>query len=369
MMGKSSLLATILLLLPLSLQFVERLSRWRLLAVLFIFAVSLVLFLGKVRKKESRVGLSAFVHAYFINLIVGNVKSMFGIFVFVLLAAVLTQWLPDAIESGSVYWASWNIAYLLSILLLTYWVTVPLKGKDEKLRKTKYLVFALSWPSWSARVVAGTDCNRLFRNSRGMVDGKEKPPNVAPLFVAVKYHLERLERVYLLVSRSELNYRLGNDEREFITSFLSSREVKAEGNDFRDLIRLVFLKLSECTGRGITVEWPDGTAENLSGSDLKFVLAVAGDFDDVDECRTVIKNLTDDIIRRESEELTFDLTGGKTLVSVAMALTAIRRDCQAEYLRQNVYDEEPEKMLKKIDLDIFTVEDILEELKDVFEQN
>ncbi|GAB6134924.1 hypothetical protein [Thermococcus prieurii] len=367
-MDKKVLLATLLLLIPISFQFTDRPFTWRLAAVVLVLLLSSLLFWRKLKKGERRVSLSAFVHAYFINLIIGNVKSLFGIFVFILLAAVLTQWLPDAIESGSPYWAGWNLAYLLSILLLTYWVAVPEERKEEGLRKTKYLVFALSWPSWSPSSVAGANCNELFTNSPSLAGGGGKPPNVTPLFVAVKYHLERLERVYLLVSSSEMKYGFKNeDEREYVRTYLTSRGISPEGHDFRDLVRLLLVKLSECTGKGITVEWTDGTIEGLTGNDVTFKLAVADDFDDVDKCREVIRSLTDEIIKRESEELTFDLTGGKTLVSVAMALTAIRRDCQAEYLRQNVYGKEPEELLKKVNLDIFTVEDILEELRDAFE--
>ena len=369
MAGRTLLMLSIgVLSIPVLAQFTGLGDETRMVILFAVFLVSLLLFLASWKRRH--VGLSAFLHAYFINLIVGNVRSFFGIFVFILLAAILTQWLPDAIESGSLYWALWNVLYLLSILFMTYSVSVPSKVREEGLRKTRYLVFALSWPNWSPTTLAEAECEKLFRNSADLSGKGGRPPNIVPLFVAAAHHLERLERVYLLVSRSELGYRVGDPkERERLHSYLHSRGVTPEGNDFRDTVRLILLKLSECTGRGITVEWPDGSFERLGGGDIVFKLAVAGDFDDVDECRSVIRSLTERIIERESEELTFDLTGGKTLVSVAMALTAIRRECQAEYMRQNVYDEAPEKLLKKVDLDIFTVEDLLEELKEVFEED
>lgn len=363
----SRLIAAMLLLtVPVVAQFlsVGRLTRMLLLGG--VFTVSLVLFL--MSRREKKVSLSAFINAYFINLAVGNVRSAFGMFVFVILAAVLTQWLPDAIESGSIYWASWNIIYLMTVLQITYWTVTIGRTKRAELRKTKYLVFALSYPSWKAMTIAEAECGLLVTNSKKLAPRPgARPPNVLPLFVAVAYHLEKLEKVFLLVSKSEVSLTLEPDEREFIGNYLKSRGLTPTGNDFRDKLRVLLLKIGECAGRGVRVVWPDGVEEVLGeGKPLTFQLAVAGDFDDVDECRETVNALVDGIIRRESEELTFDLTGGTVPVSVAMALTSIRQYCQAQYLRQNLYDRKPGELLKPVNLDVFTVEDILAELREAF---
>ena len=117
-------------------------------------------------------------------------------------------------------------------------------------------------------------------------------------------------------------------------------------------------------GTTLVIRWPDGRRESIGIGEgvIEFIMIPAGNFDDVEECRETIIREIGELIKRESGEVTFDVTGGKTPVSVAMAIEAIKGDCQAEYTKQEMQDVEPEEALYRIDLDIYSLGDLLNEV-------
>jgi hypothetical protein len=334
-----------------------------LMASVVVFIVSL--FMYHRARKRSEVGLETFLSVQFVGLVLGQVESLLGVLLFILLAGVLTASLPDSIADGEPLKTAGTILYTFSIVLITYWLVEPKKeprSVKKELRKTRYLVTALSIPSWDADRILHADCDMLRRNSAELNNGPKRQ-NIVPLFQAISYHLPRLERVFLLVSESILKWK-GDRTTQYVREYLGERGFDVQGSAFEAKMRAFFLKLSECTGRPVLVRWPDGRRESIGGGEgvIEFVMVPAGNFDDVEECREAIKGALGEILKKESGEVTFDVTGGKTLVSVAMAIEAIKGDCQAEYTRQDVQDVEPEESLYRVDLDVYSVRDLLNEI-------
>ncbi|KUH33946.1 hypothetical protein APY94_04240 [Thermococcus celericrescens] len=367
-LNRRDLLWMVLLLIPLAAFYVpSNIVRYPpfLIASVIVFVISL--FMYHRARKKSEVGLEAFLSVQFIGLVLGQVESLLGVLLFILLAGVLTAWLPDSVSNGEPLGTIGAILYTSSIALLTYWLVEPKQKRSERreLRKTRYLVTALSIPSWDADRVLHADCDMLRRNSAELNNGpkRQKRQNIVPLFQAISYHLPRLERVFLLVSESILNWK---DDRttQYAREYLSERGFDAQGSAFEAKMRAFFLKLSECTGRPVLIRWPDGRRESIGSGEgvIEFVMVPAGNFDDVEECREAIKGALGEILKKESGEVTFDVTGGKTLVSVAMALEAIKGDCQAEYTKQEIQDVAPEESLYRVDLDVYSLKDLLNEM-------
>ncbi|CAD5244298.1 hypothetical protein [Thermococcus camini] len=94
-----------------------------LIASVVVFVVSLLMY-HRARKK-SEVGLEAFLSVQFVGLVLGQVESLLGVLLFILLAAVLTAWLPDSVSDGRPLETVGAILYTVSIALLTYWLVEP----------------------------------------------------------------------------------------------------------------------------------------------------------------------------------------------------------------------------------------------------
>ncbi|QDA31659.1 hypothetical protein FH039_08690 [Thermococcus indicus] len=360
---RRTLLWTVLLLIPPAAFYVplERIAYLPfLIASMAVFLVSVILYHRA--RKRSDVSLETFLSVQFIGLILGQVESLMGVLLFILLAGVLTAWLPDSISDGEPLKTAGTILYTLSVLLLTYWLVEPVPGKtkNRELKRTKYLVTALSMPNWNAGIVLNANCEKLRRNSAELNEN-ERRQNIVPLFQAVSYHLPKLERVYLLVSKSILEW---GGNVSFEEDYLKERGINTGRSPFETKFKAFLTKLSECIRRPILVRWSDGRRESLGSGEgvIEFILVSAGDFNDIEECRDAIKEAVGGHIEEESWEVTFDITGGKTLVSAAMVLEAIKGDCQAEYTRQDVQDVEPEESLYRVDLDVHSLKDLLNEV-------
>ncbi|NJE01400.1 hypothetical protein [Thermococcus sp. JdF3] len=368
-LGRKDVALIVFLLLPLTSFYLSNTSsvgHLFLMSSAGVFIVSVLLYFEA--RKKADIGLEAFLSTQFIGLVLGQVESLVGLILFVLLAAVLTAWLPDSVVEGRLAATMGTILYTISIVLLTYWVVEPKQkaSRRKKLKKTKYLVSALSIPNWDPDKVLGGDCEDLRKNS-AKLNNESKMQNIVPLFQAVSYHLPRLDKVFLLVSKSVINLkweRLKPVEREFIENYLMVKGVVVPESAFKAKMKAFLLKLSECTGRPILIRWHDGQRESLgTGTEvLEFEVVPAGDFDDIEECRRAIKKALGELLEREGGEITFDITSGKSLVSVAMAIEAIREECQAEYVKQGIQDVEPEESLYRVDLDVYSVRDLLNEV-------
>lgn len=170
------------------------------LTSLAVFVVSLILAfaLGSWRLSGSR-SIGVFVRSFLSRYFVGELaKSIYGLFVFVMFAVTLTAWLPDALESGNLWFTLGTVFYFLSLIFTTAFVYPAPEKKEKSLHpaKTKYLVYALSVPSPRApwTLIGDRSCEDLRRNRTGT--------NINPLYSSLYYHIDRLERVYLLVTEN-----------------------------------------------------------------------------------------------------------------------------------------------------------------------
>lgn len=103
------------------------------LTSLAVFVVSLILAfaLGRWRLTGSR-SLGVFVRSFLSRYFVGELaKSIYGLFVFVMFAVTLTAWLPDALESGNLWFTIGAIFYFLSLIFATAFV-YPARRRRRK---------------------------------------------------------------------------------------------------------------------------------------------------------------------------------------------------------------------------------------------
>ncbi|ASJ09269.1 hypothetical protein A3L11_08520 [Thermococcus siculi] len=337
-----------------------------LLASLAVFLVSVAMviaspwyFVGGAKgetSKEGRKPISHFLRHFLGRILLGEgLRSLYGIFLFVLLAVITTAWLPDAISEGDVLKTVGTIAYLLSVVFVTAWVYRP---KTEKKLTVETLVYGLSGP-WGWKAIGQFDCDDLRRNRRKeSPDGRKLSLNIIPLYLSLWLHAVRegtLKRVFLLYTdmHSENDgSRFKPEVREWLGTFLQ--------------------KASECMGATFNVHWPGEGVETIGrGSrtiEVKFIYAGSGN--DVLEVK---KGLGDHeelqrLIEEESEKVLFHITGGTAVMSAAMMFEAIKGDARAEYTIQNTYDREPEEILKVWDITPDMMPDVWDAFERVFER-
>ena len=367
-----------------------------LLATLEILWIALVLIDSEESKGTERPGIRVFIESYVISSILGQVRTIMGALFFLLVAAILTAWFPDGVENNSWVMTLASIVYFVDVVLLFYWYMNPADGETTRgndspesgtdaPKPTKYLVGALSLINWSPGVLSKKPCDELITNS------ERDYINIVPLFVATAHHSTpdktgkpKLSKLFLLVSNRNMEYPhrepspRARSQWEVEEPFVDEKlkEARKDGrlkdgnghslSPFKKKMTLAFLKLSECLGRKLRIRWHDGTVSEVGDGTADSLLDVemipAGNFEEVDKVRKVLLNSLEDIIEEESNELTFDITGGTATVSSAMTLVALKGDCHAEHLRQDVYGKPPEELLKRIELNILSLEDLLDDL-------
>lgn len=271
---------------------------------------------GDQGEQVPRVFVRSFLSRYFVGELA---KSIYGLFVFVMFAVTLTAWLPDALESGDLWFTMGTIFYFLSLIFATAFV-YPAPEKKEKSphpAKTKYLVYALSVPSpnrpWT--FIEKEICENLRKNNTRT--------NINPLYSSLYYHIDRIERLYLLVTE---NGHLKDGET-----------IKS----IKDQLEMFFRKAVECLNESRKQENKDpakfriywepfsvhGEVEEIGDGSraIEVRFLNIGDSNDVkgmfdETVRSEITNL----IEKESNEVTFNLTGGRAATSIAMMLYAIK---------------------------------------------
>ncbi|NJE10075.1 hypothetical protein [Thermococcus sp. MAR1] len=329
----------------------------------------LALLSGWSLKESGRNSLGNFVRLFLSRFFIGELAlSLYGLFIFVLFAIILTAWLPDALEAGNPWFIGGTILYFLSIIFATAFAYPAQKppekgeGEDNLPRKARYLVYALSRPSpvWR-KALSKADCYDMKRNREIEVNGRKVPVSLFPLYVSMAYHssCDSLERLYLVVTPVHTKCK-GKECNAFRVE-----------SDVKDILQQFFKKASECLGVSFRVEWPCEEAETIGNWErtvtVKFVNV--GDPNDVKSIfQAIAKSEIRELIERESDNVTFHLTGGTAPVSIAMMLHAIKGDTHAEYIKQNIYDAEPEDLLMAVDMDIFDLEDLARELREYFER-
>ena len=313
---------------------------------------------------EGRGSIGTFVRTFLSRLFIGELsRSFYGLFVFVMFAIILTAWLPDAFESGNLWFLSGTVFYFLSLVFMTAFV-YPSRMKDElkdsKPMPARYLVFALSVPNnWEK--VQDISCKDLRRNTARI--------NILPLYVSLYYHLthpeRKLEKLFLVITRD---------------GHLKDEETMMK---IKDALRVFFNKMSMCLiEEGIKVKfrifwwgseyYPDvepTIAENGEKTvDVKFIIVsdsndVKGTFEEIKQCKELVE-----AIENDSKDVVIHLTGGTATMSIALMFHAIKGDTHAEYMKQGITDREPEELLVGIYMDVFDLEDIVRELNSYYER-
>ena len=334
--------------------------------ILFVFSLILVPASGWSFKKNPSIWdfLRLFLSRYFVG---EMVTSIYGLFLFALFAIVLSSWLPDAFTEGSYWFLIGNILYFLSIIFMTAFVyPAPARKPHMEHPKTKHLVYGLSKYHKSWNLVKKATCDDMRRNRKippeeGSSNGKGKPVSLFPLYVSMYYHFTSgpLESLHLLVTK-DAHFESGSSRLE---------------NNVKKSLKEFFMKASECLEAGFSVNWPcEGQEEIVSpGINPKRVINVdfipLSDHNDVKRIfQEIGKSQIASLLKKNSGDVTFHLTGGTATMSIAMMLHAIKGDTHAEYAKQNVFDVEPEELLVSVDMNVFDLGDLAEELKKYFER-
>ena len=350
--------------------------------ILFVFSLILVPASGWSFRKNPSIWdfLRLFLSRYFVG---EMITSLYGLFIFILFAIVLTSWLPDAFTMGEYWFLLGNVFYFLSIVFLTAFV-YPAPARKPRLEhpKTKHLVYGLSYPSKTWNLIEKAKCEDMKRNRKILSmenksvnckslkcgeDPKSQknmnggPVSLFPLYVSMYYHFSAgpLEYVHLIVTKS--------------AHF--EKDSPCLKKDVKENLRLFFRKASKCLKARFSVNWPCGGREEIvpPEGDLKRVINVdfipISDHNDVKRTfQEIGKSQIASLLEENSGDVTFHLTGGTAPMSIAMMLHAIKGDTHAEYAKQNVFDVEPEELLVSVDMNVLDLEDLAKELKRYFER-
>ncbi len=292
---------------------------------------------------------STFLSRYFIGELA---VSVYGLFIFILFAVILTAWLPDAIENGQLWFFLGNTLYFLAIVFATAFVYPAPKGRPSVVHpKTPYLVYGLSVPSrnnpWSN--VTNFSCEEFRKNGTGL--------NINPLYSAIYYHAHNgpLKTLYLLITDDGHLSNWNHIRHELVTFFdRASQCLKREGTPVK-----------------FRIEWPNGDVQQIGsgGRIVKVKFVKVGDSNNVRGIFNAIsKSEISELIQKNSDEVTFHLTGGTATMSIAMMLHAIKGDTHAEYAKQRIFNVEPKELIVPVDMDIFDLEDLVRELREYFER-
>jgi len=356
------------------------------LSFLAASAISLLVFSIGATWKESKNPKSTvggFLRTYVLNLVKGEVYTLPSVAFFVLMTAVLAAWLPDSFENGNFVLATGAIFYLAALVFGLYWI-YEAPNESKELVPTRYLATALSrLSSWSAKELWEKDCESIIKNDGSM--------NILPLAVAIDFHLEKLERVYIFNSRQNEEKPIktiirngkptvNEEEKTFLENPPGELRAFLKGlNPFQRKIAVFFAKLSRCLSeRGYSVKfrihWRH-EKDKFSGQttvvgngkrtiDVVFVPNVP--YENIEEAREIISNAMRNIRGDEWPLVTYDLTMGTATMSVALALEAVKEKAQAEYLRQDETDgtnKRYKNVLTRVDVDPLSLLDIDEVIR------
>ncbi|ASJ15764.1 hypothetical protein A3L04_01090 [Thermococcus chitonophagus] len=301
----------------------------------------------KIRGERSD-SLLTFLRLFIPKFLVGDVLTLYGISLFILFAMTLTAWLPDGLEEGDIVFAVSTLMYTFGLVFLSAWVFgVPRKSTQLPAR-AKYLVASLSIPNWGDdSVFERAKCEDFLR---GAVYEGNRPLNIIPLYVALAYHKDRLEEVFLLVSDRVA----GEIER-------------------REYIERFFSMTSKCLSLKFVINFGElfpGRGEVVigEGREVHVHFIRIGSGQDIKEVKNSVSTGLSDLLEREGSEVIFDITSGTAVISVAMILEAIKGDARAEYLLQNCEKEYKTECIELIELTLFDFEDLVREFREYFER-
>lgn len=353
------------------------------LSFLAASAISLLVFsVGAAWKegKNPKSTVGGFLRTYVLNLVKGEVYTLPSVAFFVLMTAVLAAWLPDSFENGNFVLATGAIFYLAALVFGLYWVHERPRESRE-LVPTRYLATALSrLSSWSAKELWRKDCESIIENDGSM--------NILPLAVAIAFHIEKLERVYIFSSRQNEEKPIktiirngkptvNEEEKTFLENPPGGLRAFLKGlNPFQRKMAVFFAKLSRCLSERVKfrIHWRR-EKDKFSGQttvvgngkrtiDVVFVPNVP--YENIKEAREIISNTMRNIRGDEWPLVTYDLTMGTATMSVALALEAVKEKAQAEYLRQDETDGTNKKyknVLTRVDVDPLSLLDIDEVIR------
>ncbi|RLF89845.1 hypothetical protein DRN82_03980 [Thermococci archaeon] len=318
-------------------------------AVIFLLvSIALARYAGWKIRGEGSDSLLTFLRLFIPKFLVGDVLTLYGISLFVLFAMTLTAWLPDGLEEGDLIFTISTLTYTLGLVFLSAWVFgVPRKSTPLPAR-AKYLVASLSISNWSDdNVFERAKCQDFLR---GTVYEGDKPLNIIPLYAALAYHRDRLEKVFLLVS----NKVAGEIER-------------------RRYLERFFSVASKCLGLKFVVNFGElspGRGECIvgEGREVHVHFIRIGSGQDIKEVKNSISAELSDLLGKEGSDVVFDITSGTAVISVAMILEAIKGDARAEYLLQNCEKEYKSECIELIELTLFDFEDLVREFREYFER-
>jgi len=325
---------------------------------------------------DGRNSLGAFVRTFLSRYFIGELAvSLYGLFIFVLFAIVLTAWLPDAIEMGNVWFTLGAGFYFLAMVFATAFVYPAPKRekKSDKPAVVKCLVYGLSRPSnWN--LIQNATCEDMRRNRRLNLNGQKVSISLFPLYVSMHYQLSRqnpkLGKVFLLVTDSHLVTETVEENGKLVEKIAEPPRMK---DAVKRYLRDFFERASTCLGVKFLTMWPSERPELFGKGEKEVVIEFVPIYD-----ANRVKNIFDDIgkseiatlIKRDSGNVSFHLTGGTAPMSIAMMLHAIKGDTHAEYAKQGVFDvDNPEELLLSVDMDVFDLEDLVRELREYFERS
>ncbi|WP_145955409.1 hypothetical protein [Thermococcus henrietii] len=378
--------------------------------LLFLLSVALALgagwglcgkSMGRNNEKGDEPKLLDFLRFFLLRYFVGEaLRSIYGLYIFVLFAVTLTAWLPDGFENGNVPFILASVLYFLSSVFFTAWVYGPpeRKGSDVEV-----LVFPLSIPNWTPEDLDPQKdprvCEKLCRN-----EGTRNI--VVPLLAHLARH-PTIRTVVFLVTDTVYNGArsfpgLKTEEgREYIRALVKVIETCrfCWSNCIKTGAELTKSKTFNCGGFDWDIKWDDLEDDDVgidlpndgkNGLTVRFVRI--GKANNLHEIKRRINRAFSKIEDKNSSKVLFDITGGTAVVSAAIILEAIKGDYRAGYValpQGTVGVEEARKKLKsnginppeelvdkcpiagmveEIPISVFSFEDIANELQKYFER-
>jgi len=358
------------------------------LATLMLFVVSFFLMLEPGRW---RTNVLDFIRLFLSRAFIGELStSLYGLLVFVFFAVILTQWLPNALQMGDTYYTAGSILYFLSLVFMSAFVyPAPRKAPSssgELPPKVKYAFYPLSGPAGWERV-SEISCECLKRNALdddSVGCREERPPNIVPVFLSLYNQLcrvnsgqendgngeeVRLRKVFLGITDIHLKKEENEKGEEVVLHVLSEPII--------EFLRGFFKKVSECVGENcerprFLVRWYGRNEEpeviGDGGHEVQVEFVYLGSGNDLMKAWNALRGNEElqDIMENESGDIVFHLTSGTAVISAAVTLEAVRGDAHMEYIVQGKYN--IRELLKQMDVSIFELDDLVEEIKKYFER-
>ncbi|WP_460127083.1 hypothetical protein [Thermococcus prieurii] len=385
-------------------------------AILFLLSVALALkagwglcgkSTGGNNEKGDEPKLLDFLRFFLLRYFVGEaLRSIYGLYIFVLFAVTLTAWLPDGFENGNVPFILASVLYFLSSVFFTAWVYGPPKRKGSDV---EVLVFPLSIPNWTPENLDPQKdprvCEKLCRN-----EGTKNI--VVPLLAHLARH-PTIRTVVFLVTDTVYNGAkrfpgLKTEEgREYIRALVKVIETcrfywsNYIGTDAELTVSFkseMFncgefdwdIKWDDLEDDDVEIDLPNDDENGKNKLTVRFVRI--GKANNLHEIKRRINRAFSKIEDKNSSKVLFDITGGTAVVSAAIILEAIKGDYRAGYValpQGTVGVEEAKKKLKSNDINlpeelmekcpiagmveeipisVFSFEDIANELQKYFER-